>query len=47
MMGIPALEYSKARRVIVGTAKLPKLADKVKALSKRLDILEAAENDKE
>ncbi len=46
MMGIPALEYSKARRVVVSTINLPKLAEKVKSLSKRVEVLEAAENDK-
>jgi len=46
VMGVPALEYSLARRVIVHTRNLPKLVEKVKSLSKRLEQLEAAENDK-
>jgi len=46
VLGSPAHEYGLARRLFVHTRNLPKLVANVKTLSKRVEILEAAENDK-
>lgn len=42
----PGLEQSQAKRVVGEILRLPKTASRVKQLIKRLDKLEAAENDK-
>ena len=42
----PGLEQSQAKRVLGALLRLPKTARRVKQLAKRLDKLDAAENDK-
>ena len=42
----PGLEQSQAKRVVGEILRLPKTASRVKQLIKRVDKLEAAENDK-
>jgi len=43
----PAIEMKKAMRVVGLVMRLPKMAEQLKQLSKRVEGLEAAENDKE
>ncbi len=43
----PAMEMKKARRVVGSVMRLPKMAEQLKQLSKRVEGLEAAEDDKE
>ncbi|MHC4595971.1 MAG: hypothetical protein ACYS19_13655 [Planctomycetota bacterium] len=43
----PAIEMKKALRVVGSVLRLPKMAEQLKQLSKRVEELEAAEDDKE
>ena len=43
----PALEWNEAMRIKVLTRRLPKLYEQLKQLSKKVEKLEAAENNKE
>jgi UDP-3-O-[3-hydroxymyristoyl] glucosamine N-acyltransferase len=47
IFGMPAIDKGEALRVIGLTRRLPKLAEQLKQLSKRIKRLEAAKNDKE
>ncbi len=45
--GSPAIERREAFRILCLTRRLPKMAEQLKQLSKRMERLEAAEDDKE
>jgi UDP-3-O-[3-hydroxymyristoyl] glucosamine N-acyltransferase len=47
VIGTPALERGEALRVVGSMRRLPKLAEQLKQLSKRVENLEAADNNKE
>jgi UDP-3-O-[3-hydroxymyristoyl] glucosamine N-acyltransferase len=47
LFGLPAIDIKEELRIIGLRRRLPKLAEQLKQLSKRIERLEAAKNDKE